>query len=498
MILQLVSILIACLAALVYMKWKRVKNYWAIRNVPHLPPNPILGSLTFLMKENPGKWIRRMRDQFQCPYIGIWLFWRPCLLINSPEIAKNILVKDFSNFRDRFLSSGETDPLGHLNVFTINDPAWTPIRKNLSVVFSAAKLKCLQEYIRLKSQQLVQRIANEGYKINNLKEMYTDYTTDAIGTSAFGVESNATLTSKGALRDVTKEFSTFRLHRSLSWFSIFFFPELVNFFRFKFYPQSSEQYFKKIFRTIVTQREAISEDRSYKDLLDLLLKIKKDSKLTGEEYSDDFILAQAAIFLLGGYESTGTLMTYASYEIAHQPEIQDKLYQELLQAKKQNGSDVFETQTLAELPFLNCILKETLRKYPTMGWLDRIASSDYRIDDSLTIPAGTVVYINATGMHYDPKYFPDPDTFNPDRFLPKNEKNIDPYAYLPFGEGPRFCIGKRFSLMVARFALASVILNYKIHKVPNTPKPNDIKIDTWGLFYLPGEPMRVEFEPRQT
>lgn len=79
-----------------------------------------------------------------------------------------------------------------------------------------------------------------------------------------------------------------------------------------------------------------------------------------------------------------------------------------------------------------------------MGWLDRIASSDYQVDDSLTIKAGTVVYINTTGMHYNPLYFPDPNKFNPDRFMPENAENIYPYSYMPFGGGPRFCIGKVF------------------------------------------------------
>lgn len=77
-----------------------------------------------------------------------------------------------------------------------------------------------------------------------------------------------------------------------------------------------------------------------------------------------------------------------------------------------------------------------------MGWLDRIAIADYEIDDKLTVKAGTPVYVNSTGMHYDPEYFPDPMKFDPDRFLPENEKNIKQYTYMPFGEGPRFCIGE--------------------------------------------------------
>lgn len=76
-----------------------------------------------------------------------------------------------------------------------------------------------------------------------------------------------------------------------------------------------------------------------------------------------------------------------------------------------------------------------------MGWLDRIAATDYKIDDKLTIKAGTVVYVNCIGFHYDPKYFPEPTKFNPDRFLPENINKIKPYTFLPFGDGPRVCIG---------------------------------------------------------
>lgn len=77
-----------------------------------------------------------------------------------------------------------------------------------------------------------------------------------------------------------------------------------------------------------------------------------------------------------------------------------------------------------------------------MGWLDRVATNDYNIDEKLTIPAGTPVYLNAVATQMDPQYFPDPLVFNPDRFLPENERNITPFTYLPFGEGPRSCIGK--------------------------------------------------------
>lgn len=77
-----------------------------------------------------------------------------------------------------------------------------------------------------------------------------------------------------------------------------------------------------------------------------------------------------------------------------------------------------------------------------MGWLDRVAGVDYEVDETLTIPAGTPIYVNAIGMHYNPQHFPDPLKFDPDRFLKENDNDIKSLTYIPFGEGPRMCIGK--------------------------------------------------------
>ncbi|XP_050349952.1 cytochrome P450 6k1-like isoform X2 [Nymphalis io] len=503
-----------CFIFWLYIKWLKIKRYWADRGVPHLTPVPVLGNLTFIQRENAGLWFRRMNQQLKSPYIGIWILWRPGIVINSSEIARDILIKNFGNFRNRFLSSGETDPIGGLNLFTVNDPIWSTMRKHLSGVFTTSKLRILEDLMQTKAKELVQRIHNDRDIKIHLKKMYIDYTTDIIGSSAFGVKSDATLTGVGPLRDVTNDFATFTLYRGISWFSIFFFPEITNFFRFKLFPTAATRYFKEIFNSVKRQRKTNQGDA--KDLLEILIKIQQEN----EGYSDDLIIAQAAIFLQGGFETSGTALMFITYELAYNPILQDKLYQELFEAAQQNESENFDTNILSNLTFLNCVIKgkiylsntttgyqwplvkigsnsEGLRKYPTMGWLDRIATKDYKIDEKLTIESGTVVYINSIGMHYDPKYFPEPHRFDPDRFLPENKSKIEPYSYLPFGDGPRGCIGKRFAFMTMQFALASVVHNYNIKPCPNMPNPADIKMDKCGLLLLPGETLNVEFIPRK-
>ncbi|XP_050669572.1 cytochrome P450 6k1-like isoform X2 [Leptidea sinapis] len=482
----------------VYYKWTRVKRYWAEKGVPHLTPHPILGSLSFLQRENPGVWMRKIYENHKHPYLGAWWFWRPALIVNSPDIARNVLVKDFPVFRDRFLSSGKTDPIGGLNLFTTNDPLWSWIRRRLAPIFTASKLRALQNLFDTKSKELIQRINNEKDKTKiNLKIVFTDFTTDIIGIASFGIASDSTLTGEGPMRTVTHGFMNFDLYRGLCWSSIFFWPELVDIFRFSFFPKSTTDYFLRIFRTIAQERANKGDDEP-KDLMDALLELRNKTIDDDQdiEVSEDVIVAQAAVFVLGGFDTSGNTLTMAIYELAHHPQIQDKLYKEIKQ-EVDDGTGILNVTKLAEATYLNCVIKETLRKFSPMGWLDRVAMNDYRVDENLIISAGTPVYINAIGMQYDPELFPEPERFIPERFLPENKMDIKSFTYLPFGDGPRNCIGQRFGLMTLRHAISRIILNYKLEPVPGSPLPNEIEIEKRGLFLFPGEPLHVKFLPRE-
>ncbi|XP_068622807.1 cytochrome P450 6k1-like [Battus philenor] len=500
MFFTLLTSLTVLIVLWIFWKWNRTRSYWRERNVPHDPPHPVLGSLTFLLKQNPGIWMREVYNRFNTPYVGIWLFWRPALIINSPDIARRVLVKDAALFRDRYLAGGKNDPIGSLNLFTVKDPLWSSIRKSLTPVFTSAKLRNLQAHFSNKSKELVQRIKMDMKKHQrvNIRMVITDFTTDVVGNTSFGVKSDATLTGESPLRTITKEFMKFSYIRGFAWCSIFFFPDLVDIFGFKLFPQATTNYFRKIFQQIVSERggyETVSDD--YKDLFEALLKIKQESDRNNEELHEDLLVSQAATFLQAGFDTTGSALTFCIYELAHQLSIQEKVYDEIVELKKSIGDKDFDADTLRKATYLNCVIKESLRKYPPMGWLDRIAAKDYEIDENLTIPAGTPVYINANGMQTDPNYFPNPEKFDPERYLPENERNIKPFTYIPFGEGPRNCIGYRFAMQNMLNVLANIILNYKIYPHPNGPLPNDVKIEEKGIFLFPGETLYTEFIARE-
>ncbi|CAG9790728.1 unnamed protein product [Diatraea saccharalis] len=436
---------ILLLAILFYLKWYKVKRYWADRGVTYEEPHPVLGSLTFMQKINIATWIRDMYDRYpKVPYIGIWLFWRPALLINSTDISRRILVKDFDAFRNRLVGTNieNSDPIGGLNIFTLNDPMWSSIRRRLSPLFTSSKLKSLHQLYFNKAKELVQRIKND-LKINKpleLRNLYADYTTDIIGIASFGIQSDTTLTRDSPLRAITREFQQYSILRGLQWCSIFFLPEIASYLRFVLFPKSSVRVLRSIFKHVVAQRGGYNDKAEVNDLLDALRLIKYEADKNNEVMDEDTMIAQAAIFLQGGFDTSASALTFLTYELAYNPEIQEKIYKELSQAKQALGDKDLDARVFSELVYFNCAIKEILRKYPAMGWLDRIADRDYQIDDKLTIAKGTNIYVNVMGMQHDSDHYPDPDKFNPDRFLPENDDGTRPF--MPFGAGPRICIGQ--------------------------------------------------------
>ncbi|KAJ0175355.1 hypothetical protein K1T71_009496 [Dendrolimus kikuchii] len=496
MFIILLSLLFLIIILWFNTKWNKLKRHWADRNVPHCKPHPILGSLNFLLIENPGLFMKRLYNNFRSPYVGIWLFWRPGLVVNSPEIAQKILVKDTNVFKNRFLSCGKKDPTA-CNIFTVNNPLWTNIRKRLTPSFTSAKLRSFQNMMRTKSDNLKHRIQEELKNRRNidLRNLFSDYTTDVIGETTLGLQCDATMTGRSALRDVTEGFQRYDIFRGLSFISIFFWPELCDTFGFTFFPKNATDSLAVLFKELVKRRGGYEQENlEHHDILDALIKIKREALKEGEDIDEEVLIAQAAILVQGGFDTTAAILTYTIYEIAHQLPLQERLYNELKDAKDAiDGGDLIANH-LSEL--LNAVINETLRKYPQMGWLDRIAEQDYQIDENLTIKKGTVVYVNALGMHYDPDYFPDPDTFDPERFLPGIVENIKPYTFMPFGEGPRVCIGKRFAYQTMKFALSSVLLDFEVKPIPGAPKPHEIRIERRSMFLVPNDVMSVQFVPR--
>uniref|UniRef100_S4R4D4 unspecific monooxygenase n=1 Tax=Petromyzon marinus TaxID=7757 RepID=S4R4D4_PETMA len=201
--------------------------------------------------------------------------------------------------------------------------------------------------------------------------------------------------------------------------------------------------------------------------------------------TDSEILSQAMVFLLAGYETTAVTLTYIAYNLAVHVDVQDKLLEEI------------DATLPPEAPYcyrilLPHVVSESLRLYPPAGRLERIAKMDVELG-GIPVPKGTVIGIPVFVIHRHSEHWDDPTAFRPERFSKEAREQRDQYCYLPFGAGPRNCIGMRFALINVKIAIVSLLRRFTFVTCPETKIPAEIGIR--GLLE-PKEPIILKFAER--
>lgn len=215
---------------------------------------------------------------------------------------------------------------------------------------------------------------------------------------------------------------------------------------------------------LITARRATAVNGQVEDTGDLLSMLLLSQTEDGSFMPDHQVRDELVTLFVAGHETTSNALTWAWYLLSQHPEVEAKLHEEL--DRVLNG----RLPTLGDLPALTyteMIIKETLRLYPPAWVLSgRQAAVDTHIGE-YPIAKNTVVFVSPFVMHRLPQYFADPDKFEPERFMPEREAAIPRYVYLPFGGGPRVCIGNSFALMEARLILATLAQQYRFHLQPD-------------------------------
>ncbi|KAJ3651620.1 hypothetical protein Zmor_017647 [Zophobas morio] len=193
------------------------------------------------------------------------------------------------------------------------------------------------------------------------------------------------------------------------------------------------------------------------------------------------ITAQSFVFFLAAFETSSSTMSWAMYELAKNPHIQQKVRDEINTVVARCGGKL-TYEGIQEMKYLSQVVDETLRKYPPGAALNRRCTQDYKVPDhDIIIKQGTRVFIPVLGIHYDEEYYPDPEKFDPERFNEENIRSRPQYAYIPFGEGPRICIGLRFGLMQSKVGLASLLMKHKFALNEKTKGRPKFTIDSFVL-----------------
>jgi cytochrome P450 len=196
------------------------------------------------------------------------------------------------------------------------------------------------------------------------------------------------------------------------------------------------------------------------DLLSMLVRARDEDD--GSAMTDAQLLDEVRTIFLAGHETTALALTYALYLLAGHPDAQAALHAELDAVL---GDRTPAYADLPRLAYTRQVVTEAMRLYPPADVLGREATADVTVN-GIDVPRGTTVFMSQWVMHHDPRYFPDPNRFDPGRWTPAFERALPRFAYFPFGGGPRFCIGQSFATAEAALILAAVCQQFRFAPEP--------------------------------
>ncbi|XP_044253641.1 cytochrome P450 9e2-like isoform X2 [Tribolium madens] len=409
-------------------------------------------------------------------YCGMYQFTMPTLFVRDPDLIKQLAVKDFDYFLNhRTFIPEESDPLWGKNLFALNNQKWRDMRSTLSPAFTGSKMKFMFPLISETAESFIQYFLakNEDVVTVEMKDAFTRFTNDVIANTAFGVKCESLKERENEFYLMGKEATNLKgFWKNMKLLVFFIFPEICKLCKIRFFSKSVANFFTNLIKVNIANREEFGIIRP--DMIYLLMEARKNN--LNEPISDEDITAQALIFFFAGFDTVSSAMCFLSYELATNPDIQKKLLQEI---DSVNGKPTYEV--LMNLKYLDMVVSETLRKWPISVAADRICNKPYTIEPKLPnekplhLEKNLPLWIPIYALHRDPNYFPDPNRFDPERFSDENKVNIKPYTYLPFGVGPRNCIGSRFALLEFKLIFFYILSQFEIIPIQKTQIP--LKLD---------------------
>ncbi|XP_022082457.1 uncharacterized protein LOC110974856 [Acanthaster planci] len=411
--------------------------------------------------------------------VGTYDFRTPVLIITDPDLLKNILVKNFSSFCNRRKIPLSQRPLNR-GLTRLDDEEWKEIRNVITPSFSASKMKRMSAMINECCDTMVTNFSRSraGGKAVDCREVFGAFTMDVVASCGFGVKVDSQQNKDDPfVKYAKKAFAFTRMNPFVLLLCAFpFLKHVFAFLKINPVPPDAIKFFMDVTETACKMRSAEGSQASKRvDLLQLMLNAHNDDEFEQngtslpednlnrsvaprKPLSTEDVMAQSLIFFLAGYETTNTLLSFTAYLLATNQEAQEKLHAEIdnLAPTRDNlGYDV-----IAKMEYLDMVINESLRMYPPAVVFDRVCNDTVTVD-GLTIEKGVHLIVSTWTLHYDEQYWENPSNFDPERFSPENKATIKPCTFLPFGFGPRNCIGMRFALMEAKMALVRVMQQYR-------------------------------------
>lgn len=394
------------------------------------------------------------------------------LLSRDKDVVQHILQKNHKNYYKSTIQTKYLSKYLGMGLLTADGPFWLRQRRLIQPAFHKKKMDSL---VGLMQKTIAQELKDVPLReVVDVFQITNQLAFNVVASSLFNLSVHAETLDR--LQYIIQQIQLFlvkevRLLHKGWWFKL---SGQVR--RHKRLAEES----KNIIGQIIEQRKVSGE--IHDDLLDMLLATRYED--TGEPISTKQLIDEISILFVAGHETTANALAFTTYLLAKHPQFQDRLLAEVRQVHQSTSNPLEQIKLLS---FTKAVIEESMRLYPPAWITDRENLEDDTIGP-YQIEKRTLVGVSFYELHRNPKYWHDPDRFDPERFLGDNRKKTAG-VYYPFGAGPRMCIGMGFAVYEMVLAVAHLIANYQVTTTLSSPKINP-------LITLKPVGLRVTFERR--
>ncbi|XP_017321382.1 thromboxane-A synthase isoform X1 [Ictalurus punctatus] len=496
---------------LVLLYWYAISPYSVLERcgIRHPKPVPFFGNM-LMFRHDSFKAQKDLINQYG-RVCGYYVVRRPTVVVADPDMLKQVMVKDFHKFPNRVLFRMATKPMKN-SLIMLRDEQWKRVRSILTPTFSAAKMKEMVPLIHVATETLLNNLKAyaESGKSFDIHRCFGCFTMDVIASVAFGMQVDSQNNPNDPFVHHASKFFSFSLFRPFM-FIFLNFPILIRplggLMRDK---ESSEMsnFFTTCIQKLIKQRDELQSSQRRRDFLQLMLDVRSSKECVSLDHFDvvnqadeqdvtdrnaescnesakssqqkrmmteDEIIGQAFIFFLAGYETSSNTLAFTCYLLAINPDCQKKVQKEVDDFFSRHGSADYTN--IQELKYLDMVVCEALRLYPPAFRYARTVERECVVNGQL-LPKGATLEIAAGFLHSDPEYWQEPEKFIPERFTPEAKASRHPFVYMPFGAGPRSCVGMRLAQLEIRMALVNILKTFNVVACKDTEVPLTLKSTT--------------------
>jgi|SRR5579859_142937 len=376
-------------------------------------------------------------------------------MLAHPDYFKQVLQDNNRNYQRNTFFNNIVKQFVGLSLFTADGDDWLSRRRLMQPAFHRQRLSAFGAVMAASTAQVLERWDRgaDGQRLEIDQEMMA-LTLQVAGRALFSRDLLGESRELGQAFTDLSEYMNFRMNTPFALPA--FVPTRPN----RKFRQATRTVDGKIFAMIHERRQG---GQPGDDLLAMLMEARDAD--TGQGMTDAQLRNEVAVMMFAGHETTSVTLTWALYLLSQNPQAEARLHAELDQVLAGRAPAITDLPNLA---YTRAVIDETLRLYPPAFGITR---QSIKADDlgGYRVPANAGITLVFYNVHRDPRFWNEPERFDPERFTPERSAGRLPFAYLPFGAGPRQCIGNQFALTEAQMVLASIAQRYQLRLVPGHP-----------------------------